>query len=118
MVVNGRSSSPHLFLILLLALVALVAAVILIAPQMPRLRDFDQTFYPAARYTLAGENPYTAEYIETDQGAPPDFFSPAWLLPILLPFGLLPQEIARTVWVLFLVGGDGRCAAPNAGVGV
>ncbi len=103
MVVNGRSSSPHLFLILLLALVVLVAAIIVIAPQMPRLRDFDQTFYPAARYTLAGENPYTAEYIETDQGAPPDFFSPAWLLPILLPFGLLPQEIARTVWVLFLV---------------
>ena len=90
--------------VLLLALVVLVAAVILVAPQMPRLRDFDQTFYPAARYTLAGENPYTAEYIETDQGAPPDFFSPAWLLPILLPFGLLPQEIARTVWVLFLVG--------------
>lgn len=100
---NGRSLSPHLSIILLLALAVLVAAVSLIAPQMPRLRDFDQTFYPAARYTLAGENPYTAEYIETDQGAPPDFFSPAWLLPILLPFGLLPQEIARTVWVLFLV---------------
>lgn len=100
---NGRSPL-HLTLILLLALVALIAAVILIAPQMPRLRDFDQTFYPAARYTLAGENPYTAVYIETDQGAPPDFFSPAWLLPILLPFGLLPPEIARTVWVLFLVG--------------
>ena len=97
--------SPWLLVgVLLLALVVLVAAVILIAPQMPRLRDFDQTFYPAARYTLAGENPYTAEYIETDQGAPPDFFSPAWLLPILVPFGLLPQEIARTVWVLFLVG--------------
>ena len=99
---NGRSPL-HLLLILLLALVVLTAAVIVIAPKMPRLRDFDQTFYPAARYTLAGENPYTAEYIETDQGAPPDFFSPAWLLPILLPFGLLPQEIARTVWVLFLV---------------
>ena len=93
--------------VLLLALVVLVAAIILIAPHMPRLRDFDQTFYPAARYTLAGENPYTAEYIETDQGAPPDFFSPAWLLPILLPFGLLPQEIARTVWVLFLVSVTG-----------
>ncbi|MBK7893317.1 MAG: hypothetical protein IPJ90_00105 [Anaerolineaceae bacterium] len=103
MVKNGRSPL-HLLLILLLALAVLIAAVIIIAPQMPRLRDFDQTFYPAARYTLAGENPYTAEYIETDQGAPPDFFSPAWLLPILLPFGLLPQEIARTVWVLFLVG--------------
>ena len=102
-VTNGRSPL-HLFLILLLAFVVLVAAVILVAPNMPRLRDFDQTFYPAARYTLAGENPYTAVYIETDQGAPPDFFSPAWLLPILLPFGLLPQEIARTVWVLFLVG--------------
>lgn len=103
MMANNGRSTPQRLLILLLALAALSAAVIVIAPQMPRLRDFDQTFYPAARYTLAGENPYTAEYIETDQGAPPDFFSPAWLLPILLPFGLLPQEIARTVWVLFLV---------------
>jgi hypothetical protein len=93
--------------VLLLAVVVLGAAIVLVAPQMPRLRDFDQTFYPAARYTLVGENPYTAEYIETDQGAPPDFFSPAWLLPILLPFGLLPQEVARTVWVLFLVGVTG-----------
>ena len=100
--------SPWLVgVVLLLAVVVLGAAVVLIAPQMPHLRDFDQTFYPAARYTLAGENPYTAEYIETDQGAPPDFFSPAWLLPILLPFGLLPQEIARTTWVLFLVGVTG-----------
>jgi hypothetical protein len=93
--------------VLLLAIIVLGAAIVLVAPQMPRLRDFDQTFYPAARYTLAGENPYTAEYIETDQGAPPDFFSPAWLLPILLPFGLLPQAIARTAWVLFLVGVTG-----------
>ncbi|VAW31410.1 hypothetical protein MNBD_CHLOROFLEXI01-2054 [hydrothermal vent metagenome] len=103
---NGRS--PWLTgVVLLLAVVVLGAAIVLAAPQMPRLRDFDQTFYPAARYTLAGENPYTAVYIETDQGAPPDFFSPAWLLPILLPFSLLPQEIARTVWVLFLVGVTG-----------
>ncbi len=101
---NGRFTQ---IFVLLLALIVLGAAVVLVAPQMPVLRDFDQTFYPAARYTLAGENPYTAEYIETDQGAPPDFFSPAWLLPILLPFGLLPQEIARTVWVLFLVGATG-----------
>ena len=93
--------------LLVLAVAVLGTAIILVAPQMPRLRDFDQTFYPATRYTLAGENPYTAKYIETDQGAPPDFFSPAWLLPILLPFGLLPQEIARTVWVLFLVGVTG-----------
>ncbi|MCP4420096.1 MAG: hypothetical protein GY805_26120, partial [Chloroflexi bacterium] len=92
---------------LLFAIVVLGAAIVLAAPQMPRLRDFDQTFYPAARYTLAGENPYTSEYIETDQGAPPDFFSPAWLLPILLPFGLLPQAVARTGWVLFLVGMTG-----------
>ncbi len=103
-----RNRSPWLVGgVLALAIVVLGAAIVLIAPQMPRLRDFDQTFYPAARYTLAGENPYTAVYIETDQGAPPDFFSPAWLLPILLPFGLLPQEIARTAWVLFLVGVTG-----------
>ena len=74
------------------------------APHLPPARDFDQTFYLASRYTLAGENPYTAEYIETDQGAPPDFFSPPWLLLILLPFGLFSLELARALWVLFLVG--------------
>ena len=85
-------------------LVIIGAMAMLAAPHLPRLRDFDQTFYPAIRYTLAGENPYTAEYIETDQGAPPDFFSPAWLLLILLPFGLFPMGMAQALWVIFLIG--------------
>jgi len=85
-------------------LVFMGAMAILAAPHLPRSRDFAQTFYPASRYTLAGENPYTAEYIETDQGAPPDFFSPAWLLLILLPFGLFPLEMAQALWVIFLIG--------------
>jgi hypothetical protein len=67
------------------------------------MRDFDQTFYPAIRYTLAGQNPYTSYYQETDQGAPPSFFSPSWLLIVLLPFGLFPFEIARSLWMVFLV---------------
>lgn len=93
----------------LVALLVLVGAglwvtAVLAAPHMPPLRDFDQTFYPAIRYTLAGENPYTAYYEETDQGAPPLFFSPPWLLLILLPFGLFPLAMARVLWLLFLIG--------------
>ncbi|NJN99148.1 MAG: hypothetical protein HC875_36170 [Anaerolineales bacterium] len=67
------------------------------------MRDFDQTFYPAIRYTLAGQNPYTSEYEMTDQGTPPVFYSPPWFLVILFPFGLLPFEIARAQWMIFLI---------------
>ena len=91
-------------LLILLLLLCIGVLAVLAAPNLPPARDFDQTFYPASRYALAGENPYTADYIETDQGAPPDFFSPAWLLLILLPFGLFPLAIARALWTIFLVG--------------
>lgn len=92
-------------ILLVLTLAALLLLVtVMAAPHIPAMRDFDQTFYPAIRYTLAGENPYTAYYEETDQGAPPDFFSPFWLLIILLPFGLLPLALARALWLLFLIG--------------
>lgn len=85
--------------------VILILAVlgILAAPRVPRMRDFDQTFYPAIRYALAGQNPYTAHYEVTDQGAPPVFFNPAWFLLFLLPFGLFPFEIARAEWMIFLI---------------
>lgn len=85
--------------------VILILAVlgILAAPRVPRMRDFDQTYYPAIGYVLAGQNPYTADYEVTDQGAPPVFFNPAWFLLFLLPFGLLPFEIARSEWMIFLI---------------
>jgi hypothetical protein len=91
-------------LLVILTFVIMIAAALFAAPQLPPLRDFDQTFYPAIRYTLAGENPYMAYYEETDQGAPPNFFSPPWLLLILLPFGLFPMAVARSFWLLFLIG--------------
>lgn len=81
----------------------LIALGILAAPHMPRMRDFDQTFYPAIRYVLAGQNPYTGNYEVTDQGTPPAFYSPPWFLIILFPFGLLPFEIARAEWMIFLI---------------
>lgn len=96
---NLKSIAFTIFLLILTGIVALVAA-----PHMLPARDFDQTFYPAGRYVLMGENPYTAEYSETDQGAPPDFFSPPWMIPILLPFSLFSLELARAFWVIFLVG--------------
>jgi len=106
MALSSQSSwLPARQAVLVLALAALLLLVaVLAAPHIPAMRDFDQTFYPAIRYTLAGENPYTAFYEETDQGAPPDFFSPFWLLIILLPFGLLPFMLARALWLLFLIG--------------
>lgn len=100
----SHTSGGRLVSILLLVGVGLVVTAVFAAPHMPPIRDFDQTFYPAIRYTLAGENPYTAHYQETDQGAPPLFFSPPWLLLILFPVGLFPLEIARVLWILFLIG--------------
>lgn len=81
----------------------LIVLGVLAAPHMPRMRDFDQTFYPAIRYALAGQNPYTGYYEITDQGTPPAFYSPPWFLVILFPFGLLPFEIARAEWMIFLI---------------
>jgi hypothetical protein len=91
-------------LLALFTLAILIITALFAAPQLPPLRDFDQTFYPAIRYTLTGENPYTAYYEETDQGAPPSFFNPPWLLLILLPFGFFPIAVARALWLLFLIG--------------
>ena len=106
---NSRTTGFNLLTlpqkVLLTGGVAIVLGLLglLAAPYVPVMRDYDQTFYPASRYLLAGQNPYTADYIETDQGAPPSFFSPAWFLVILLPFGLLPFELARAEWMVFLV---------------
>jgi hypothetical protein len=86
-----------------LVVVVLIILGILAAPHMPRMRDFDQTFYPAIRYALAGQNPYTGYYEITDQGTPPAFYSPPWFLAVLFPFGLLPFEIARAEWMIFLI---------------
>lgn len=94
---------PQKALLIAGVIVALILLGLLAAPYVPPMRDYDQTFYPASRYLLAGQNPYTADYTETDQGAPPSFFSPAWFLVILLPFGLLPFELARAEWMVFLV---------------
>lgn len=87
---------------ILLAAVMLVGVVIYAAPYMPNLLDFSQTFYPAIRYLLSGQNPYTGYYEMTNQGASPAFFSPAWFLLILLPFGLFPLPEAQVLWGLFL----------------
>ena len=93
-----------IFIVLLVAFIMVEALVA--APFLPVSLDFDQTFYPAIRYALAGENPYQTEYeyLEANPGAPPNFFSPPWLLLILLPFGFFPLELARALWMIFLTG--------------
>ena len=75
-----------------------------IAPYVPKLADFDQTFYPAVRYFSTGQNPYQADYVEVSGGVPASFFNPAWTLLILAPFGLFSLEVARALWIFFLVG--------------
>lgn len=85
-----------------LAIAILAVTVVFAAPYVPTLKDFAQTFYPAIRYALSGQNPYTAYYEITDQGASPAFFSPAWFLLLLLPFGLFPLLEAQVLWVIFL----------------
>ena len=95
-------------LLFAIAAILMLAFAVLIAPFVPPLIDFDQTFYPAIRYTLAGINPYTADYSYSLTSAapgqtPPAFFSPFWLLFILFPFGLLPLAVARALWALFLI---------------
>ncbi|HID51498.1 MAG TPA: hypothetical protein EYP41_05615 [Anaerolineae bacterium] len=88
---------------ILLAAVVLAAVAVFAAPYAPTLKDFAQTFYPAIRYTLSGQNPYTASYGTAVQIIPPAFFNPAWFLLILLPFGLLPFPEAQVLWGLFLI---------------
>jgi hypothetical protein len=95
---TGQKIIFIIFLGSLLALAGVVAA-----PYMPPMRDFDQTYYPAISYVLAGQNPYTGDYKVTDQGVPPAFFNPPWFLLILLPFGWLPFDIARAEWMVFLI---------------
>ncbi len=88
----------------LLLIIGAIAIANFIAPYVPKLTDFDQTFYPAVRYFLTGENPYQADYIEVSGDVPASFFNPAWTLLILAPFGLFSLEVARALWMFFLVG--------------
>ncbi|WP_420627168.1 hypothetical protein, partial [Candidatus Leptofilum sp.] len=88
----------------LLLISAVIILAYFIAPYVPKLADFDQTFYPAVRYFITGKNPYQADYNLMVEDVPSTFFNPAWTLFILAPFGLFSLEIARALWMFFLVG--------------
>lgn len=94
-------------LLFLLALWALIAYGTYLLLAVPRLQAFD--FYPrwhGARIMLTGENPYTLavnlEILEAMRSPtePPDhnFFYPATITYILLPFWLLPWTISISLW--------------------
>ncbi len=69
-------------------LVGFYVTAVAVAPYVPVSRDFDRTFYPAAKYVLAGEDPYVGkyEYAVYGQDALPDFFSPPWVAATLFRF--------------------------------
>src|SRR5690349_4995580 len=77
-------------------------------PSVLRVSHFIQ-YWAAARVHLAGGDPYSLEQVRALQvvaGWPADeplhFFmwNPPWMLPLLLPFGLLPFAVGRAAWLL------------------
>lgn len=59
------------------------------------LVDFNLSLLPAARYVLAGVDPYTADLV---------FFSPPWVLYPVLLLAPLPDLMATLLWLLMLLG--------------
>lgn len=55
------------------------------AVAIPYAIDWAETFRPAVLSALDGQSPYTVQ----------GFVSPPWVLPILLPFALVPESLGR-----------------------
>lgn len=90
---------------LILALVPLAAKI-----YNPPLEDFIE-YWSAARLTLMGENPYDENNLIRIQRPlgwqdlnPLMMWNPPWILPLIMPFALLPFTISRLLWYLFQLG--------------
>ncbi len=59
-----------------------------------RYGDFGETFYPAARYLLRGENAYINDFTYTLDGTQHPPYNPIWILLAAVPLGTLPLESA------------------------
>ena len=68
--------------------------------------DFAQ-YWAASRLNRAGGNPYDAAQLLAlqrsvgwEEELPIMMWNPPWTIPLVTPFGWLPYDLARTVWIL------------------
>ncbi|MFN8008923.1 MAG: glycosyltransferase family 87 protein [Terriglobia bacterium] len=71
------------------------------------MNDFIE-YWTAVRLLMAGQNPYSAEWVLALQRSvgwteqrPLMMWNPPWTLSVILPFGLLSFEAGRSAWLLF-----------------
>ncbi len=100
---KSRVNWPWRLLVLLIFLVVL-AFVLSFTIQLFthfRLEDFANTFYPAGKYLLRGENVFLNSYPHptNDRQYPP--YSPIWILYSTLPLSVLPLPVAEALRLLF-----------------
>jgi hypothetical protein len=90
------------------------AVTLAIAVQAGRLTDVSAlglgdfiAYWSAGRLNAHGHNPYSPEAllpIERDQGWAEDWpnimYYPPWALPLVMPFGLAPFNLARLAWLI------------------
>jgi hypothetical protein len=97
------------------AAIAAVVAVLALQPgrsphffSLP-LYDFVE-YWAAGRLIANGENPYDpirVGYLEHEAGRddqPLLMWNPPWVLPAVLPFGLLPAQVGRLLWLVLSFG--------------
>src|SRR5262245_966528 len=87
----------------------------LFSSRMP-LNDFVQ-YWAAGRLNLRGENPYDParlEELERAAGREADvlpMYNPPWTLAIVMPFGMLPANLAYLFWMASALAALGYSAA-------
>lgn len=99
---------------LLLKILLLVTALAVVLPQIarvltdPRMVDNDDfaEYWASARLTLTGQNPYDLSLLfrlYRAMGRSESevvMWNPPWTLALVMPLGLLPYPVARTLWFL------------------
>ena len=75
-----------------------------------RINDFVE-YWSAARITMNGGNPYSPDELLSmeNQGGwnlpqPVMMYSPPWILPLLIPFGIINRSISQLLWMLYQIG--------------
>ncbi len=80
-----------------LGVVALLLAFLIPLFQTWRLEDFGNTFYPAARHLLAGDNAYLTSYPHPTNGRQYPPYAPIWMLEAMVPLGVYPLATAEAM---------------------
>lgn len=112
----SRTVRRLLHTVVLAALIGVLLAVLTVAVFAEGVGEDDfVAYWSAARLLAMGENPYDPVALrDLQRQTRPDrgqeygrafaSWNPPWLLAILLPFGLLPFDIAVHLWVLCNIG--------------